>query len=143
MRNLLLTTGVSLALFITAAIADEAANKAVGFEAKPVLKANQTADGGALKYPQTDKPEITSFIVTIQPGGRTSLHQHPVVTYAYILEGEFDVHQGDATRHYKTGDAVIEPIGSNMQGFNPGTLPTKLLVVMVGEEGKPNTVAAP
>jgi hypothetical protein len=29
-----------------------------------------------------------------------------------------------------------------MQAFNPGSVPTKLLIVHVGEEGKPNGVAA-
>ena len=42
MRNLLLVTGVTFALFFSAAAADEAANKAVGFETKPLLKANKT-----------------------------------------------------------------------------------------------------
>lgn len=28
-----------------------------------------------------------------------------------------------------------------MQAFNPGGVPTKLLVVMIGEEGKPNSIA--
>ena len=142
MRNLLLATGATLALFLSAAVADEAANKAVGVEATPLLKANQTVAGGPLKYPATDKPEISSAIVTIQPGGRTSLHQHPVVTFVYVLEGEADLHVGDKTFHYKAGDAWIEPIDTPNQLFNPGTVPTKNLVVFVGEEGKPNSIAA-
>ncbi|MEX0852998.1 MAG: cupin domain-containing protein [Bauldia sp.] len=140
MRNLLLATGATLALFVSAAVADEAANKAVGVEGKPLLKASQTDDGGRLTYPQ-GKPEITFLAVTIQPGGRTSLHHHPVVTIVHVLEGEFDVHQGDAVRHYKVGDTLIEPIDSPNQAFNPGSVPTKLLVVHVGEEGKPNSVS--
>ena len=139
MRNLLLATGATLALFVSAAVADEAANKAVGVEATPLLKVTQTNTGGPLKYPQTDKPEMTSVIVTVQPGGRTSLHQHPVVTYVYMLEGEADLKVGDKTFHYKAGDAWIEPIDTPNQLFNPGTVPTKNLVVFVGEEGKPNS----
>ena len=142
MRNLLLVTGATFALFISAAVADEAANKAVGFETKPLLKANQTAAGEPLKFPQSGKPEITSAMATIQPGGHTALHQHPVVTFIYVLDGEFDIHQGDSVLHYKAGDAVIEPIGSLMQNFNPGTGVTRVLVVYVGEEGKPNMIVA-
>ena len=142
MRNLLLATGATLALFVSAAFADEAANKAVGVEATPLLKANQTVVGGPLKYPVTDKPELSSAIVTIQPGGRTSLHKHPVVTFIYILEGAFDVHIGEKVLQYKAGDALIEPIDVLNQVFNPGNAPTKVLVVQVGEEGKPNSIAA-
>lgn len=142
MRNLLLATGAALVLLVSAAVADEAANKAVGLEATPVLKAAQTNNGGPLKYPATDKPEITSVIVTLQPGGRSSLHQHPVVTYVYVLEGEADLKIGDKTFHYKAGDAWVEPIDTPNQLFNPGTVPLKNLVVFVGEEGKPNSVAA-
>jgi quercetin dioxygenase-like cupin family protein len=142
MRNLLLATSATLALFLSAAVADEAANKAVGVEATPLLKANQTVVGGPLKYPTTDKPEISSAIVTIQPGGRTSLHQHPVVTFLYVLEGEMDIHVGEKTLHYKAGEALIEPIDVLNQVFNASSAPTKVLVVQVGEEGKPNSIAA-
>ena len=96
---------------------------------------------GPLSYP-TAKPEITSIIVTIQPGGHTNLHQHPVVTYVYMMEGEGDLHIGDKVLHYKAGDAWIEPIDTLNQLFNTGTVPTKNLVVFVGSEGNPNSVAA-
>src|SRR5437867_2117675 len=85
----------SFVVFISAAAAADADMNAMGLEAKPILKANQTVVGGPLKYPETDKPEITSLIVTIQPGGHTNLHQHPVVTFVYVLEGEADLHIGD------------------------------------------------
>ena len=85
---------------------------------------------------------MNSVIVTIQPGGRTNLHQHPVVTFVYILEGEIDVHIGEKILNYKVGDAMIEPIDILNQVFNPGNVPTKVLVVQVGAEGKPNSIAA-
>jgi quercetin dioxygenase-like cupin family protein len=142
MRNLLLAAGATFALFLSAAAAEEAPNKAVGVEATPLLKANQTLVGGPLKYPATDKPEIGSAIVTIQPGGRTSLHQHPVVTVLYVLDGQIAVHIGEKILDYKAGEALIEPIDVLNQVFNPGSAPTKVLVVQVGEEGKPNSISA-
>ena len=130
-----------LALFLSAATAAEMDMSAVGVEGTPLLKANQTNVGGPLKYPET-KPEISSVIVTIQPGGHTNLHQHPVVTYVYMMEGQGDLHIGDKVLHYKAGDAWIEPIDTLNQLFNPGTVPMKNLVVFVGSEGNPNSVAA-
>lgn len=139
MRKLLLTAGAALALLVSAAAAEEDAHHAVGLELKALLKAAQTVDGGALKYP-AGKPEITSAIVTIQPGGRTSLHLHPVVTFVYVLEGEAELRIGDKVFHYKAGDAWVEPIDTPNQLFNPGSVPVKNLVVFAGSEGNPNSV---
>ena len=117
-------------------------HKSAGSDAKEILKTNETVIGGPLKYPQTDKPEITSLVVTIQPGGHTNLHQHPVVTYVHVLEGEAELHIGEKILHYKAGDTWIEPIDTLNQLFNPGTVPLKNLVVFVGAEGQPNSIAA-
>jgi quercetin dioxygenase-like cupin family protein len=139
--KLLLTTNAFLSLIVSTAIAAEPDHKARGFETRPLLKATQTAAGGPLKSPASDKMEITSLIGTIEPGGHSSLHSHPVLTFVYVLEGELEVHS-DKVRRYKAGDAVIEPIDHKVQAFNPGTVPTKLLIVFVGEEGKPNSIAS-
>ena len=112
-------------------------------EAKEILKTNETVVGGPLKYQQTDKPEITSLIVTIQPGGHSNLHQHPVVTFVHVLEGEAKLHIGEKILHYKAGENTwIEPIDTLNQLFNTGTVPLKNLVVFVGAEGPPNSIAA-
>ena len=82
------------------------------------------------------------MLVTIQPSGHSNLHQQPVPVIAYVLEGAVEVRSDGVSRKYKAGDASIEPINSPMQAINPGDTPTKLLVVMVGDEGKPNSIAA-
>jgi quercetin dioxygenase-like cupin family protein len=136
-----LAAATFVTLFLSAAVATEADKSAVGLDAKPILKANQTVIGGPLKYPGTGKPEITSLIVTIQPGGHTNLHQHPVVTFVYVLEGEAELRVGDKSFHYKAGDSWVEPIDTPNQLFNAGTVPVKNLVVFVGSEGMPNSMA--
>ena len=136
-----LATSASFVLFVSAATAEDM-HKSAGSDAKEILKTNETVVGGPLKYPQTDKPEITSLIVTIQPGGHTNLHQHPVVTFVHVLEGEAELHIGEKILHYKAGDTWIEPIDTLNQLFNPGTVPLKNLVVFVGAEGQPNSIAA-
>ena len=78
-----LATSVSFVLFLSAATAEDM-HKSAGSEAKEILKTNETVVGGPLKYPPTDKPEVTSIIVTIQPGGHSNLHQHPVVTLVHV-----------------------------------------------------------
>lgn len=114
-----------------------------GFKTQPLLKTGQTRDKQPIAYPKTDKPEMISVIGTIEPGGRTPLHEHPVPTYVYVLEGELELqsHGGEPHR-YKAGDAYIEALNHKHQLFNKGNVPAKVLVVFVGEEGKPTTIAA-
>lgn len=113
-----------------------------GFEVQPVLKSGVTADGDPLALPG-GTPEIVSVIGTIEPGGRTARHQHPVPVYVYLLAGELEVQtEGQDVRHYRAGEAFLESIGHWHQAFNNTGSPTKILVVFIGEEGKPTTVAS-
>lgn len=114
-----------------------------GFETRPVLRTSETRDGEPFAFPRTDRPEITSVIGTIQPNGRTPRHQHPVPVYVYILEGQVElVTDGGEPRRYRSGEAYIESLNRNHQLFNKGNAAARLLVVFVGEKGKPTTVAA-
>ena len=114
-----------------------------GFESKPVLKTGKTRDGDPIVYPRTDKPEVVSTVGTVQPGGRTSLHQHPIPTYVYVLEGEVELQtEGGQLHQYKTGEAWIESVNKTHQLFNKGSSPARILVVFIGEEGKPTTIAS-
>jgi len=112
-----------------------------GFEAQPVLKSTTTAEGDPIQFP-TGSPQIVSVVGTLAPNGRTALHQHPVPTYTYILQGSLSVKtEGAETRYYKAGEAFLESVGSWHQAFNESDQPTKILVVFMGEEGKPTTEA--
>jgi quercetin dioxygenase-like cupin family protein len=113
-----------------------------GFTTQPVLKSGMTADGDALQLP-AGRPEIVSVIGTLEPGGRTARHQHPVPVFVYVLEGELEVFtEGGEPRNYKAGDAFLESVNRWHQAFNKGDGETKILVVFIGEEGKPTTVAS-
>ncbi|WP_287066790.1 cupin domain-containing protein [Mesorhizobium sp.] len=145
-RTLVLGVGVAvgsacLTTFPATVLAQDHSHDAVGFEGTVLLKTTVTATDQPLTLPQTDKPEITSMLFTIQPNGHSTLHQHPVPIIAYVLEGTLETRVAGVSRTYKAGEAVVEPMNSPMQAFNPGGVPTKLLVVMIGEEGKPNSVA--
>lgn len=112
-----------------------------GFDTKPLLRTATTRDGDPIKYPGTDKAEIISVIGTIQPGGRTPLHEQPVPTYVYVLEGEVELQtEGQSPHTYKTGEAYIEALNRKHQLLNKGSSPARVLVVFVGEAGKPTTV---
>jgi quercetin dioxygenase-like cupin family protein len=114
-----------------------------GWAADPVtatvlLRSDKTNVGGALVYPRTDKPEITTMIVEIAPGASTSLHRHPVPSVAYMLQGDLEVRAaGDIVNRYKVGDAFLEAIDHAHQGFNVGTIPVRILVTYIGVKGEP------
>jgi quercetin dioxygenase-like cupin family protein len=134
-------TGAVL-LSIGAVSAEESSPLPKGFSATPVLKSGKTADGDPLVYLQTQKPEVVSVIGTLEPKGQTALHRHPVPVFVYILEGQLAVQpEGKERRNYKAGEAFLETINMWHQAFNEGDQPTKLLVVFLGEEGKPTTEA--
>lgn len=114
-----------------------------GFKTTPVLKGTQTSSNMKLEYPKTVKPEIVSVIGELEPGGRTARHQHPVPVFVYVLEGTLTVQaDGGQSREYATGQAYIEDVNHWHQAFNKGSARVKILVVFVGEEGKPTTINA-
>jgi quercetin dioxygenase-like cupin family protein len=114
-----------------------------GFKAQSVLKSTKTADGDPLKLPQTGNAEIVSVIGTLDPGGRTARHQHPVPVFVYVMEGQLEVKtEGGEPRSYKAGEAFLESVDRWHQAFNNADSDTKILVVFIGEEGKPTTIAS-
>ena len=132
---------LSMVLSLSTAVAQDDALPS-GFAAEPVLKATNTADGDPLQLPQ-GTVEIISVIGTIEPQGRTARHQHPVPVFVYVLEGELEVQtEGGEPRSYKTGEAFMESVNQWHQAFNRTDGQTKILVVFMGEQGKPTTVAA-
>jgi quercetin dioxygenase-like cupin family protein len=113
-----------------------------GFKTQSLLKTGLTRDNQPISYPKTEKPEIISVIGTIEPGGRTPLHEHPIPTYVYVLEGEVELQsEGGQPAKYKAGEAYIEALNHKHQLFNKSSAPAKVLVVFVGEEGKPTTIS--
>src|SRR5688500_2705121 len=98
-----------------------------GFETKPLLKTGKTRDNDSIAYPKTDKPELISVIGTIEPGGRTPRHEHPVPTYVYVLEGEVELQtDGGQPHRYKTGEAYMESLNRKHQLFNKGSAPARV-----------------
>lgn len=139
-KGFVMAAAVGLATSFSA-LAQEDALPA-GFTAEPLIKTGVDRDNGPITYPP-GTPEIISVIGTLEKGGRTALHEHPVPVYVYILEGEIELKsEGGDPHRYKAGEAFMEAQNRKHQAFNIAETPTRLLVVFVGEEGKPTTVAA-
>lgn len=137
-----LALGLVTVLPIAAALAQDDDALPAGFQTEPVLKTTTTRDGDAIAW-QQGTPEIVSVIGTIEPGGRTPLHQHPVPVFVYILEGEVELRtEGGDPQVYGSGEAYIEALNRDHQLFNVSDSDAKVLVVFAGAEGQPTTVAS-
>ena len=107
----------------------------------PVMKSSITISGQKIEYPKTDKAEMASVLVDIQPGKENGRHMHAVPTYVHVLEGTMTVEFEDGTRQtFKAGTGFLEVVNTVHSAKNLGDVPLKLLVVFVGEEGKPNLI---
>ena len=106
-----------------------------------VMKGSTTISGQKIEYPKTDKAEMASILVEIQPGKENGRHMHAVPTYVHVLEGTMTVEFEDGLRQtFKAGTGFLEVVNTLHSAKNLGDVPLKLLVVFVGEEGKPNLI---
>ena len=146
MKRFVIVTLASLALVTAGTAQQPAGNEQAlpkGFKTTPVLKSVQTASRMKIEYPKAVRAEVVSVIGELEPGGRTSRHQHPVPVFVYVLEGTLTVQaDGGQPREYTSGKAFIEDMNHWHQAFNKGTAPVRILVVFMGEEGKPTTINA-
>ena len=137
---------ISSIILVTGSAAQTAGDEQAlpkGFKTTPVLKGTQTASNLKLEYPKTGKAEVVSVIGEVEPGGRTSRHQHPVPVFVYVLEGTLTVQaDGGQPREYRPGQAFLEDVNHWHQAFNKTSASVKILVVFMGEEGKPTTINA-
>lgn len=132
---------VLLALLLAAApaLADSPYEKV-----ERVFQGSETVAGERLAYP-AGAAEVTTLIVTMDPGEETAWHEHGVPLFAYILEGELTVtYRGIGDRVYRTGDGFLEAMHVPHRGRNTGTGRCRILAVfMGGGDGKPTLPAPP
>ena len=115
------------------------ANKIVGRRAKSLLKASSTIARKKLEYLRTNKPEIEVMLVEIKPDGQSGRHMHPVPTLVYVIEGTLTVELDDGSRHKcQAENALLEVINIWHNARNMGRKSLKLLVIYLGEKGRPN-----
>ncbi len=112
----------------------------VGFRATPLMQTTKTEVGQDIQYPNAH-PQVTMLLLEIAPGGQSGRHMHPVPSANYVLGGEVTIEvEGRNTLTYRTGQAFVGATQTWHNAFNRGTTPAIVLVVFIGEEGKPVTV---
>jgi quercetin dioxygenase-like cupin family protein len=88
---------------------------------------------------------VTAVEVKYAPGGSSTAHRHPGLTFAYVLEGEIVSRVGDEPeKTYATGEMWMETPGqlhAVSRNASP-TKPARLLAILLAENGKPLTSPA-
>ncbi len=108
----------------------------------PLLSTTTDVLGAPIAWPEGEA-QLTSAIVTMQPGQGTGLHRHLAPLFAWVLEGEITVSYRDAAgtvRTYRAGEALVEAHEVPHSGVVTGEVPLRLLVVFAGAEGVENTI---
>jgi len=106
-----------------------------------MTKIEETVLNQPLTYPVSGVAQISSAIITLLPGEETGWHRHDAPLYGYILSGVLQVsYDGGVVKTYKTGDALLEAVGTYHNGQNLGSQPVRILVVNIGASGIENTV---
>ena len=115
--------------------------KVVGGVQTLLTKIEQTVLNQTITYPASGAAQVSSAIVTLIAGEETGWHRHDAPMYAYIFSGTLQVsYEGGVVKTYKTGDAILEAIGTYHNGQNIGKDPVRIIVVNIGAVGVENTV---
>ncbi len=108
------------------------------------LSTGTTITGQPIQYPTGAPAKVTAAEITLKPGEQTGWHTHPVPMLGYMLEGELTVDYGPlGKRIYRKGDTLVEAMNEPHNGRNTGKGLMRILVVIMGAEGKPGSIDAP
>lgn len=95
----------------------------------------------ALAYPKKGPAQVSSEILTLEPGQETGWHRHRVPQYVYVLEGSLSVeYDAGVVKEYPAGTAYLEAEDIWHNATNKGDDAVRTLVVYMGAEGARNTV---
>lgn len=94
-----------------------------------------------IAYPKKTPAQVTSAIITLEPGQETGWHRHRVPLFAYILEGTLSVeYDAGVVKTYPAGTAYMEAEDIWHNGTNTGEDPVRILAVYLGAKGAKSTV---
>ena len=91
---------------------------------------------------QTDGPApgyVTLIVdIEIEPWVTIGRHTHPGIESAYMLDGGFELPiEGQPTRAFKPGDAVVVPANTPHAGTKNGDKKSHIISTYIVEKGKP------
>jgi quercetin dioxygenase-like cupin family protein len=134
----------ALLIAAPASFAAEGGDYKGGVTSNLVLRTTKTSSGEPIRYPATEKAEVTALIVDFPPGTETGWHLHSVPVYSWVVSGSVTVEmEGGKTKTFREGEAIVEMVGPKHRGINTGSVPVRLLVFYTGVEGEPIVQVTP
>ena len=109
-----------------------------------IVRTSQSWDGVDLPDYLVGKPEIVGIKYEIPAGEKLGWHDHPVMNFGIMVEGELTIVSIDGKeKTVYAGEAVVEMVGTIHQGENRGTKPVVLYMFYLSQEGLPLSVQHP
>lgn len=134
---------VALGFAATSCVENGNAEETTKVESVELLKTSQSWDGVELPDYPVGKPELRVLRVVLPPHSMLPKHHHDVMSYGIVNSGELTlVRESDGLeKTVRSGEAVVETVGTVHHGENRGDVPTEVIVFYVSQEGTPLSVA--
>ena len=105
-----------------------------------LLKTTSGWDGKQIIYPE-GQAEMTALLIEIAPGESTGWHEHPVPSFAFVLDGTLEITLADGRlKRMQPGEALSEVTDTMHMGRALSKTPVKIVVFYAGSVGKALTV---
>ena len=132
---------IALLLFLPVVALAVEENSAV--KVTVLLKTTSGWDGKQIVYPE-GQAEMTALLIEIAPGESTGWHQHPVPSFAFLLDGTLEITLADGrVKRMQPGEALSEVTDTMHVGRALSKTPVKIVVFYAGSVGKALTVNQP
>lgn len=118
--------------------------QAPGIAVRQLARTSSSWDEQRLPPYPAGQPEVTILRITVPPGVKLPLHEHPVINAGVLLKGQLTVvTDRHRTLHLKAGDPIVEVVDTWHYGVNEGSEPAEIIVFYAGVRDRPITVKAP
>ena len=108
-----------------------------------LLKTTSGWDGKQIVYPE-GQAEMTALLIEIAAGESTGWHQHPVPSFAFLLDGTLEITLADGrVKRMQPGEALSEVTDTIHMGRALSKTPVKIVVFYAGSVGKALTLTQP
>ncbi|MBR0309747.1 MAG: cupin domain-containing protein [Paludibacteraceae bacterium] len=109
-----------------------------------LLRTSESWDGALLPDFPAGQPELRVLRLDFPVGSKTGWHQHPVINYGIVQQGELTiVCQDGREKTFREGEALVEVINTVHRGENRGTKPVILNMFYFSSRGQEITIQYP
>ena len=120
---------------------------------RQILKTSSSWSGTALPGFHSGKTEFKVLLFTIAPGGKTTVHVHPLNGAGYMISGEltmfstedpygsFDNPKQVKQIKLKAGEAWAESVNNWHYGQNQGAIDAEFVLIFAGQVDVPPTLS--